>query len=191
VGPPVSFQSCGRPVCVPYWRDRSDKSMAAMNDLRIVDVPESRPEREWTIWRSHNPAHSLSGHVWGEVAHMSKAAGRSLEELQASILFAADFPRRITYTHAEYLELLNARIVGDVRAPGSRPSSVAPRSGAPSRGPRRSARAGSATSRPFPLLARLWKDCALNPVWSGAGHALFKIATPEAMAALLFVHRGS
>jgi hypothetical protein len=44
-----------------------------------------------------------------KIAHMSEAARRSLEYLQASILLAPDFPRRITYTHAEYLELLNAR----------------------------------------------------------------------------------
>src|SRR5215471_9330055 len=31
---------------------------------------------------------------------MSEAARRSLEELQASILFASDFPKRITYTPA-------------------------------------------------------------------------------------------
>src|SRR5262249_6044648 len=36
-----------------------------------------------------------------------------------------------------------------------------------------------------PLLARLWKECALEPVRVAAGHALFEIATPEAMAALL------
>jgi len=36
-----------------------------------------------------------------------------------------------------------------------------------------------------PILARLWKDCALQPVWVAVGHALFKIATPEAMDALL------
>ena len=36
-----------------------------------------------------------------------------------------------------------------------------------------------------PILARLWKDCALQPVWVAVGHALFKIATPETMDALL------
>jgi len=119
----------------------------------------------------------------GEVAHMSKAAGRSLEELQASILFAPDFPRRITYTHAEYLELLNARSL-EMYAPGLQAIERA----------RDQVRhledlvdlLGRERYEPaVPLLARLWKDCALNPVWSGAGHALFKIATPEAMAALL------
>jgi hypothetical protein len=40
--------------------------------------------------------------MYGE-RHMSEAARRSLEELQASILFAPDFPRRISYTRAEYL----------------------------------------------------------------------------------------
>jgi hypothetical protein len=48
---------------------------------------------------------------------MSEAARRSLEELQASILFAPDFPRRISYTHAEYLELLEARST-KMHAPG-------------------------------------------------------------------------
>ena len=36
-----------------------------------------------------------------------------------------------------------------------------------------------------PILARLWKDCALQPVWVAVGHALFKIATTDAMAVLL------
>jgi hypothetical protein len=53
----------------------------------------------------------------GKVAHMSRAARRSLEEPQASILFAPDFPRRINYTHAEYLELLKARST-KMHAPG-------------------------------------------------------------------------
>ncbi len=48
---------------------------------------------------------------------MSEAARRSLEELQASILLASDFPRRITYTRPQYLELLKARSA-NLHAPG-------------------------------------------------------------------------
>jgi hypothetical protein len=115
---------------------------------------------------------------------MSKAAHRSLEELQASILFAPDFPRRITYTHAEYLELLNARS-SEVHAPGI------PAIETVGRDQDRHLRdlvnlLGRERYAPgAPLLARLWKDCALHNVWVAVGHALFEIATPEAMAVLL------
>jgi hypothetical protein len=114
---------------------------------------------------------------------MSDAARRSLDELQASILFAPDFPRRITYTHAEYLELLKARST-KMHAPGLEAIKRA-----------RDQRdhlwdlvdlLGRERYEPgVPILARLWQDCALQPVWTAVGHALFKIATPEAMAVLL------
>ena len=114
---------------------------------------------------------------------MSEAAHRALEELQASILFAPDFPRRITHTHAEHLELLKARST-KVHAPGiaaierARDQVKHLRSLVDVLGRERYAPG-------VPLLARLWKECALEPVRVPAGHALFKIATPEAMAALL------
>jgi hypothetical protein len=114
---------------------------------------------------------------------MSEAARRSLEELQASILLASDFPKRITYTHPQYLELLKARSA-NLHTPGLEAIERA-------RNQVRNLRnlvdlLGRERYEPaVPILARLWKDCALQPVWIAVGHALFKIATPEAMAVLL------
>jgi hypothetical protein len=115
---------------------------------------------------------------------MSKAALRSLEELQASILFAPDFPRRVKYTHAEFLELLNAGS-SEAHAPGIAAFETV------GRDQDRHLRdlvdlLGRERYEPgVPILARLWKECALHNVRVAAGHALFRIATPEAMAALL------
>jgi hypothetical protein len=115
---------------------------------------------------------------------MSKAAHRSLEELQASILFAPDFPRRVTYTRAEYLELLKSRST-EMRATGFEAiERVSGRVDAHLRS--LVDLLGRERYEPgVPILARLWKDCALHNVWVAAGHALFDIATPEAMAVLL------
>jgi hypothetical protein len=116
----------------------------------------------------------------GKVAHMSEAARRSLEELQASILFAPDFPRRIRYAD---LDLLKARSM-EMYAPGleaferARDQVNHLQSLVNLLGRERYEPA-------VPILARLWKDCALQPVWTAVGHALFNIATPEAMAVLL------
>src|SRR5262245_42372239 len=119
----------------------------------------------------------------GKGVHMSEAARRSLEELQASTLFAPDFPRRITYTHTEHLALLKARstkmhaagieAIEHARDQWDHLRSLVDLLG------------GERYEPGVQILARLWKDCALSPVWSAAGHALFNIATPEAMVALL------
>jgi hypothetical protein len=178
-----------------------------MSDLRIVDVPEivaqaasalSSPSGSMSTINEMRPLATGSGNDdpslpqsgtlaerphMGKVAHMSEAARRSLEELQASILFAPDFPRRITYTHAEHLELLKARST-KMYAPGLEAIERARdqwdhlRSLVDLLGRER-------YEPSVPILARLWKDCALQPVWVAVGHALFKIATPEAMAVLL------
>ena len=114
---------------------------------------------------------------------MSEAARRSLEELQASILLASDFPKRITYTHPQYLELLKARSANP-HTPGLEAIERV-------RNQVRHLRnlidlLGRERYEPsVPILARLWKDCALQPVWVAVGHALFEIATPEATAAFL------
>jgi hypothetical protein len=114
---------------------------------------------------------------------MSEAARRSLEELQASILFASEFPKRITYTRPQFLELLEARSA-NVHAAGLEAIERA-------RNQVEHLRnlvdlLGRERFEPsVPILARLWEDCALQPVWVAAGQALFKIATPEAMDALL------
>ena len=96
---------------------------------------------------------------------MSEAARRSLEELQASILLASDFPKRITYTHPQYLELLKARSA-DLHTPGLEAIERA-------RNQVRNLRnlidlLGRERYEPaVPILARLWKECALQPVWHG------------------------
>ena len=48
---------------------------------------------------------------------MSEAARRSLAELQDSVLFAPDFPVRITYTRRQFVELSKARSA-EMDAPG-------------------------------------------------------------------------
>src|SRR5262249_40364999 len=132
---------------------------------------------------THKIRHARGASTHRKTVHMNKAAQRSLEEIEASILFAPDFPRRVTYAHAEYLELLKARSLG-MYAPGSEATERA----------RDQVRhledlvdlLGRERYEPaVPLLARLWKDCALSPVRTAAGHALFEIATPEAMTVLM------
>ena len=114
---------------------------------------------------------------------MSKAARRSLEELRASILFAPNFPRRVTYTHAQYLQPMQARST-EVYAPGREAMQQARDQVGHLRGLVRLL--GRERYEPsVPVLVRLWKGCALEPVWVAVGHALFEIATPEAMAVLM------
>src|SRR5258708_3009064 len=120
----------------------------------------------------------------GKVTHMSKAARRSLEELQASILFAPDFPKRITYTHAEYLEPLETRSL-EVYAPGIKAIETIGRDQDRHLQDLVNLLGRERYEPGVPLLARLWNDCALHNVRVAAGHALFRIATQEAMAALL------
>jgi hypothetical protein len=114
---------------------------------------------------------------------MSEVARHSLEELQASILFAPDFPRRITYTHPEHLDLLNARS-STMYAPGLAAIERA-RDQVHHLLTLVQLLGRERYELSVPILSRLWKDCALQPVWVAVGHALFNIATPEAMTVLL------
>src|SRR5262245_40118041 len=108
---------------------------------------------------------------------MSEGARRSLEELEASILFAPGFPKRVAYTRPQYLELLKERSA-NVHAPQL---DAIERAGDQVQLLRNLVNLlGRERYEPsVPILERLWKDCALQPVWVAVGHALFEIATPE------------
>jgi hypothetical protein len=99
----------------------------------------------------------------GKVTYMSEAARRSLEELEASILLAPDFPRRVAYTHTEYLELLKARST-EMYAPGL--AAIERARDQVNHLQSLVDLLGRERCKPgVPVLARLWKDCALQPVW--------------------------
>ena len=113
---------------------------------------------------------------------MSESAARALEELEASLLFDADFPRRVSYTAQQYRELMNARSA-ELHRPGLEAIERARSDYARLEG--LVTTLGRERYEPaVPTLAQLWRDCALQPVWVQVGHALFAIATPEAMDAL-------
>jgi hypothetical protein len=101
-----------------------------------------------------------------------------LRELESSILFAPDFPRRIRLTvrefdamsKAERAAILKLSLEAMARA-GEQASDLEAMV----------RRLGTTRYEPaISLLARLWRECALAPVWLEAGHALLDIATPQA-----------
>jgi hypothetical protein len=114
---------------------------------------------------------------------MTKAARRALEELEASILFAPDFPKRLTYTQPQLAELLKAKLA-NVHGPGIEAIERA-RDQIGNLRPLVDLLGKEHYHQSVPALSRLWKECALQPVWRKVGHALFEIGTPEAMEALL------
>src|SRR5262245_45707611 len=101
-----------------------------------------------------------------------------LHQIESSELFAADFPRRLRYSHAEWVaipEEEKEKVHGPASAAMERLKSVhrelADRI-------RELGRAGYEPA--VPALARLWRDCALIPVRGAAGHALREIGSPAA-----------
>jgi len=113
---------------------------------------------------------------------VSQGEERLLRELEASILFAPDFPKRINVTYDQQqtlspLEIENQRrpkheaierARGDFRHLSDLVQAL-----------------GAARYEPaVPTLARLWRECALEPVRIKAGHALFAMRTEEAWRAL-------
>lgn len=104
-----------------------------------------------------------------------------LQQLRSSQVFASDFPRRNRLTIAEALE--SPRTYEEVHAPAleairrvSDPHALGSLARA----------LGEARYEPaVPVLAELWRSCALQPLRTQVGHALREIATPEARAALL------
>jgi hypothetical protein len=117
---------------------------------------------------------------------MSATASRALEDLKTSILFSPGFPRRLSFTHAQHMELVKERRedalyeagIAAIRRAGDQVEHL------------RTCVNLLAEERygpAVPLLSRLWVECALDPVWVAVGHALFAIGTQEALAALLFL----
>ena len=113
---------------------------------------------------------------------MARDPGETLRELEASILFAPDFPKRISHSHDQSQRLSQSEIEAWRR----------PKLEAIERG--RSTykhlcdlvrELGKARYQPaVPALARLWHECALEPVRVVAGHALFEMGTEQAWRAL-------
>jgi HEAT repeat protein len=114
---------------------------------------------------------------------MSEAARRALQELEASILFAPDFPKRLTYTQPQLAALRQAKSV-NVHGPALE---AIERTGDQVEELRCLVKllGKERYHQSVPALSRLWKECALQPVWVPVGHALFNIGTPEAMETLV------
>jgi hypothetical protein len=115
---------------------------------------------------------------------MSAAAAQALETLAASILFEPGFPKRVSYSHRQYLAIRAARSEDLLYAAGIAAIEQArDQVGALSDCVEL---LGAARHEPaVPLLAQLWQDCALQPVWVAVGHALFEIGTGESLSSLL------
>lgn len=115
---------------------------------------------------------------------MSTDPARALKALESSILFAPDFPRRVSFTHEEYLALARARNEEKVFDAGI----MAIRRARDVVRPLQECvqLLGEAHWEPaIPVLVRLWAECALTPVRIAVGRALFEFGTPETMAALV------
>jgi hypothetical protein len=105
-----------------------------------------------------------------------------LRELEGSILLAPDFPRRIRVTAREFDAMSKAERVAlheiSLEAMARACEHVSYLEAMVRR-------LGATRYEPaVPLLSRLWRECALAPVWLEAGHALLDIATPQAWDAL-------
>lgn len=113
---------------------------------------------------------------------VSPESERLLSELRASILFAPDFPKRAALTYAERASLGPDR-TAEVQRPGlqaiERARPVVKQLEAMVRG------LGQSRYEPaVPLLAELWRTCALEPVRIAAGHALYALQSDAARQAL-------
>jgi HEAT repeat protein len=105
-----------------------------------------------------------------------------LDALKKSVLFAADFPKRLRRSHAECVGLGE-----EERARALEPGLIAIRR------VKNTSDLADAVKQlgnakhagAVPLLAELWADCALQPVRVAAGQALRAIGTPEARRALI------
>jgi hypothetical protein len=104
-----------------------------------------------------------------------------IDTLKTSVLFSADFPKRLRRSHSECAGLGEE---GHARA--REPGLIAIRRVKNARDLADAVKQlGEAKhAAAVPLLAELWADCALELVCSAAGHALRTIGTPEARRAL-------
>jgi hypothetical protein len=118
-------------------------------------------------------------------AAAARAAGPRalLRQLEASVLFAEDFPRRARISVAQW-----ASLPQQARLEAERPAMAAiERARATHKALADIVKAlGVARYDPaVPLLAKLWHDCPLVPVRTPAGYALRAIGSPAARSALV------
>lgn len=106
------------------------------------------------------------------------AAMRQLEE---SGLLDPDFPRRWSATHAQFAQATDVELAAR-NEPGIEAIDLVPDHADLVEVVRLLGRERHTPA--VPLLTRLWGECALQPVWVAAGHALREIGTAEARAAL-------
>lgn len=113
---------------------------------------------------------------------MPQSEAEMLRELQESILFAPDFPKRISYSHEQQVSLSKE----NVRAQNEPQLEAIERAGASCAHLGNLARRlGAARYEPaVATLAQLWRECALVPVRTDVGHALFAMGTDAAHSAL-------
>jgi hypothetical protein len=113
---------------------------------------------------------------------MNDAAKQALEELQASILFRADFPKRVCMTGKAWAVLSHKQ-----RYPLRRPSLEAMEKARPDCRHLECLVSTLGKCRYEPATAtliQLWRECALVTVRMKAGYALYEMGTPEAWMAL-------
>jgi hypothetical protein len=103
---------------------------------------------------------------------------RALKELD---LFSSDFPKRKSYTHAEWSRLTEGE---ELRSHDPAIAAIKRVNGG--RGLVEMVRSLSDAKYvpAVPLLAKIWTNCPVQPVRTAAGHALRAIGTAEARAAL-------
>jgi hypothetical protein len=113
---------------------------------------------------------------------MAQGEAEMLRELEESVLFAPDFPKRLGYNHEQQASLSKEEALRR-----HEPSLAAIERASDSFGHLGglARRLGTARYEPaIPTLARIWRECALVPVRINAGHALFAMQTDEARSVL-------
>lgn len=107
---------------------------------------------------------------------------RLVRKLQDSELFDADFPKRKRYTHAEWAALEDFQ-----RGQAITPQGVAIKRVKNFRELEETVKqlGNPKHNSAVPILARLWKECAVEPIRAAAGHALREIGIPEARTTLI------
>lgn len=105
----------------------------------------------------------------------------AIRQLEESGLLDPDFPRRWAATHAQFAQATEVELAAR-HEPGIEAINLVPDPEGLVELVRLLGRERYVPA--VPLLTRLWSDCALQPVWVAAGHALRNIGTPEALLAL-------
>jgi hypothetical protein len=113
---------------------------------------------------------------------MPERASKLLRELEDSLLFAPDFPKRINTSHEQRLSLSQSEIENRQRP---QREAIERAWGTYSRLRDIVRELGRTRYEPaVPVLARLWRECALQPVRGEVGHALLAMQTADAWEAL-------